>query len=103
MQTMFGQPGAAANPLAGGVANPYAPPAPAAPADNRPLEERYQVISSFPRPARSGQRILLMSCQDQLRQLNEMGFTDYSRNIAALRRTGGNVEAAIEMLISGTV
>jgi ubiquilin len=83
MQSMFGQGGTAGNPLAGGVPNPYMPAAaPAAPADTRPLEERYQ---------------------DQLRQLNEMGFTDYSRNIAALRRTGGNVEAAIEMLISGTV
>jgi len=51
-------------------------------ADNRPIEERYQ---------------------DELRQLNDMGFTDYARNIAALRRTGGNVEAAVEMLISGAV
>ena len=32
-----------------------------------------------------------------------MGFTDYTRNISALRRTGGNVEAAIEMLVSGTI
>ena len=32
-----------------------------------------------------------------------MGFTDYARNIAALRRTGGNVEAAIEMLVSGNI
>jgi pilus assembly protein TadC len=32
-----------------------------------------------------------------------MGFTDFNRNMAALRRTGGNVEAAIEMLVSGTV
>ena len=44
-----------------------------------------------------------LTLQDQLRQLNDMGFTDYNRNISALRRTGGNVEAAIEMLVSGTI
>jgi len=48
--------------------------------DSRPIEERFQ---------------------EELRQLNDMGFIDYHRNIAALRRTGGNVNAAIEMLLSG--
>ena len=39
-----------------------------APADTRPPEERYA---------------------DQLRQLNDMGFYEFDRNIAALRRSGG--------------
>jgi ubiquilin len=52
--------------------------APAAPPDNRPPEERYA---------------------DQLRQLNEMGFYDFDRNVAALRRSGGNVQGAIDYLL----
>lgn len=55
---------------------------PAAPADNRPPEERYA---------------------EQLRQLNDMGFFDFDRNIAALRRTGGSVQGAIETLLNGSV
>ncbi|KAF4343194.1 Deubiquitination-protection dph1 [Fusarium beomiforme] len=53
---------------------------PAAPADNRPPEERYA---------------------EQLRQLNDMGFFDFDRNVAALRRSGGSVQGAIEYLLSG--
>ncbi|KIW34920.1 uncharacterized protein PV07_01661 [Cladophialophora immunda] len=49
------------------------------PADNRPPEERYA---------------------QQLQQLNEMGFYDFDRNVQALRRTGGNVNGAIEYLLS---
>ncbi|KAK5992648.1 Deubiquitination-protection protein dph1 [Cladobotryum mycophilum] len=60
---------------AGGIAN--APPPP--PADNRPPEERYA---------------------EQLRQLNDMGFCDFERNIAALRRSGGSVQGAVEHLLS---
>ncbi|RDW87668.1 hypothetical protein BP5796_03362 [Coleophoma crateriformis] len=56
-----------------------APAAPAAP-DNRPPEEIYA---------------------DQLRQLNDMGFFDFDRNVAALRRSGGSVQGAIEQLLNG--
>ena len=49
-------------------------------ADNRPPEERYA---------------------DQLRQLNDMGFFDFDRNVAALRRSGGSVQGAIEHLLGG--
>ncbi|KXX80159.1 Deubiquitination-protection protein dph1 [Madurella mycetomatis] len=57
------------------------PPAPApAPADDRPPEERYA---------------------DQLRQLNDMGFFDFDRNVTALRRSGGSVQGAVEYLLSG--
>jgi ubiquilin len=48
------------------------------PADTRPPEEIYA---------------------DQLRQLNDMGFTDFDRNVAALRRSGGSVQGAIEQLL----
>ncbi|EWC43462.1 hypothetical protein DRE_07572 [Drechslerella stenobrocha 248] len=58
----------------GGGGSPPAPP------DNRPPEERYA---------------------EQLRQLNDMGFFDFDRNISALRRSGGSVQGAIELLLSG--
>lgn len=57
---------------AGGVANPPAS------TDTRPAEEIYA---------------------DQLRQLNDMGFFDFERNVAALRRSGGSVQGAIEQLL----
>ena len=47
--------------------------------DSRPPEERYEA---------------------QLRQLNEMGFYDFDRNVEALRRTGGNVNGAVEYLLT---
>lgn len=107
--TPGGQPGgnnaAAGNPFAGlfpppmaGAANPFGMTPemmqqfmqmmggaggmgePAAPADNRPPEERYA---------------------DQLRQLNEMGFYDFDQNVAALRRSGGNVQGAVNFLLGG--
>lgn len=77
-------PGAAPNPFAAlfgpgggfGTAGFGTPP----PQDNRPPEEVYEV---------------------QLRQLNEMGFYEFERNVAALRRSGGNVQGAIEFLLGG--
>ncbi|GLB34442.1 putative DUF2407 ubiquitin-like domain containing protein [Lyophyllum shimeji] len=53
---------------------------PAAPADTRPPEERFQV---------------------QLQQLQDMGFTNASQNIRALLATGGNVHSAIEYILGG--
>ncbi|AGO10327.1 AaceriABL129Wp [[Ashbya] aceris (nom. inval.)] len=53
-----------------------------APADNRPPEERYE---------------------QQLRQLNDMGFFDFDRNVAALRRSGGSVQGALDALLNGDV
>ncbi|CAG8588036.1 6935_t:CDS:2 [Funneliformis caledonium] len=41
--------------------------------------------------------------QTQLQQLNEMGFWDAQKNIRALLASGGNVNAAIEMLLSGNI
>lgn len=81
-------------PAAGGGANPFAlspeqfqqmmqvfaPQAAPSPPDNRPPEERYA---------------------EQLRQLNDMGFYDFDRNVAALRRSGGSVQGAVEHLLGG--
>jgi ubiquilin len=36
---------------------------------------------------------------EQLRALNEMGFYDFDRNVAALRRSGGSVQGAVEQLL----
>lgn len=52
---------------------------PPQPVDTRPPEEIYA---------------------DQLRQLNDMGFFDFERNISALRRSGGSVQGAIEQLLN---
>lgn len=40
--------------------------------------------------------------QVQLKQLNDMGFWDASKNVRALLAAGGNVNAAIEILFSGS-
>ncbi|KAF1851429.1 uncharacterized protein K460DRAFT_362174 [Cucurbitaria berberidis CBS 394.84] len=50
------------------------------PVDSRPPEEVYET---------------------QLRQLNEMGFYEFDRNVSALRRSGGNVQGAVEYLLNG--
>ncbi|CAG8974105.1 hypothetical protein HYALB_00011627 [Hymenoscyphus albidus] len=62
--------------LGGGRGGSASPPPPA---DRRPPEEMYA---------------------DQLRQLNDMGFFDFDRNVQALRRSGGSVQGAIEQLLS---
>jgi ubiquilin len=59
----------------GGAGASSSPPPPA---DTRPPEERYA---------------------EQLRQLNDMGFFDFDRNVEALRRSGGSVQGAIEQLL----
>jgi len=61
--------------LGGALGGSGSPPPPA---DTRPPEEMYA---------------------DQLRQLNDMGFFDFDQNVAALRRSGGSVQGAIEQLL----
>lgn len=39
----------------------------------------------------------------QLTQLNDMGFSNREQNLRALQATQGNVHAAVERLLSGTV
>ena len=56
----------------GGMGNPPAP------ADNRPPEERFA---------------------EQLRQLNDMGFFDFDRNIQALTRSGGSVQGTCSLCL----
>ncbi|CAG8496088.1 5443_t:CDS:2 [Ambispora gerdemannii] len=41
--------------------------------------------------------------QVQLQQLNEMGFWNAQQNIRALLLSGGNVPAAVELLLSGSI
>lgn len=72
-----GSPATAQNPFAA-LFNPWGTPP--QPADNRPPEERYA---------------------EQLRQLNDMGFYEFERNVRALRRSGGSVQGAVEYLLSG--
>ncbi|KAJ4410011.1 hypothetical protein N0V85_004015 [Neurospora sp. IMI 360204] len=105
LASLFGALGGVGQPGQGGAANPFGLPpispealqqmmqafgggglggfgaSPAAPPDNRPPEERYA---------------------EQLRQLNDMGFFDFDRNVAALRRSGGSVQGAIEHLLGGS-
>lgn len=86
------QQGQAPNPFAQMMQNPAMfqsmfggmgmPAAAENPADTRPPEERYA---------------------DQLRQLNDMGFFEFDRNVSALRRAGGSVQGAIEALLNGSV
>ena len=81
-----GATGAQPNPFGG--FNPFmyggggAEQQPAQPADNRPPEERYA---------------------EQLRQLNDMGFYEFERNVRALRMSGGSVQGAVEHLLSGAI
>lgn len=82
-----GPEGAGAGAGAGAGFNPWAamggfgaPQEPAQPADDRPPEVRYE---------------------DQLRQLNDMGFYEFNRNVQALRRSGGSVQGAVEYLLTG--
>lgn len=72
------------NMFGGGGANPFAAfgqgaTSPPPVRDDRPPEEVYA---------------------EQLRQLNDMGFYEFDRNVAALRRSGGSVQGAIEQLLN---
>ena len=72
--------GAGANPFAA-IFNPWnMAPQTQNPPDDRPPEERYE---------------------EQLRQLNDMGFYDFERNVQALRRSGGSVQGAVDYLLNG--
>jgi len=86
MQQMMG--GGGAEGLGGaGAFNPWAAlggagaMSPPEPQDDRPPEVRYE---------------------SQLRQLNDMGFYEFERNVQALRRSGGNVQGAVEYLLGGS-
>ncbi|KAF8802199.1 hypothetical protein BYT27DRAFT_7113133 [Phlegmacium glaucopus] len=58
----------------------YGMGSPPVPSDTRPPEERFQV---------------------QLQQLQDMGFINASQNVRALLATGGNVQGAVEYILSG--
>ena len=76
---LFG-PGSMMGNMAGGMGDfGSASAAGGVPQDVRPPEERYA---------------------EQLRQLNDMGFYEFERNVEALRRTGGSVQGAVEYLLT---
>jgi len=84
MQDLFGpnSPFGSMNAGAGGMPNlggfgSFPPPQPQ---DGRSPEERYET---------------------QLQQLRDMGFHNASQNVRALIATGGNVEGAVEYILSG--
>jgi ubiquilin len=79
MQEAMGGNGGGGFPGLGGL-GAGAASSPPPPADTRPPEERYE---------------------SQLRQLNDMGFFDFDRNVEALRRSGGSVQGAINQLLGG--
>ncbi|MCJ1464570.1 hypothetical protein MMC07_003183 [Pseudocyphellaria aurata] len=88
MQQMFGamaggEGGSPGVPVQPNPFNPFATfgaqPQTETPRDTRPPEERYE---------------------EQLRQLNDMGFYEFERNVEALRRTGGSVQGAVEYLLN---
>jgi ubiquilin len=83
MMQMFNGGGGGGGAAGEGGFNPFAAfggaPESQAPPDNRPPEERYA---------------------EQLRQLNDMGFFEFERNVQALRRSGGSVQGAIEYLLT---
>lgn len=92
MRAMFGGQGAgeAGGDTGAQGANPFAmfnpamlggAPAAQAPPDDRPPEDRFAA---------------------ELRQLNDMGFFEFDRNVQALRRSGGSVQGAIEFLLGGS-
>lgn len=112
MMNMFGGGGAGGDPLGfGGLPGGFPPfgqtpgfgaagAAPAAPADTRSPEERFQVqlqvcSEVFCLHAFEGVDTPLHQ------QLQDMGFTNASQNVRALLATGGNVHAAIEYILGG--
>lgn len=95
MQQMMGAMGG------GGALGGFGAP-PAAPADTRAPEERFQtqlqVCGSI-----SIQVLHKCTITDApvLQQLQDMGFTNASQNVRALLATAGNVHAAIEYILNG--
>lgn len=79
LESMGGGQGWGGMPGAGGGASPFAGAAATVPQDTRAPEDQFA---------------------EQLRQLNEMGFHSFERNVEALRRTGGSVTGAVEYLLS---
>jgi ubiquilin len=78
---LYGPDNAALRSMLEGITRGFGGNAPNVPApeDNRPPEVRYE---------------------QQLRQLNDMGFYDFDQNVAALRRSGGNIQGAIDHLLN---
>ncbi|KAF1914165.1 hypothetical protein BDU57DRAFT_518987 [Ampelomyces quisqualis] len=96
---------------AGGGANPFgafgqAGSAGATPGSNSPAPNPFAALlggggGGFGTPPPADTRPPEQIYESQLAQLNEMGFYEFERNISALRRSGGNVQGAVEYLLNG--
>ena len=75
------------------------PPVPA-PSDPRPPEERFQVQLQVSLTSFSVFFCLLTFFF--LQQLQDMGFVNASQNVRALLATGGNIQGAVEYILSGS-
>jgi ubiquilin len=102
MQMMGGNAGA--NPFGVFNQNPAAGNAGATPGTNSPPPNPFAALlggGGFGTPPPVDNRPPEQIYETQLGQLNEMGFYEFERNVSALRRSGGNVQGAIEYLLNG--
>lgn len=60
------------------------------------LQRMMQMMQQSAGPAQPPEQLYA----SQLRQLQEMGFYDEQENIRALQQVGGNVNAAVDRLLS---
>lgn len=90
-----GSTGAAAGGAA--AANPFASMFP----NGMPPMDPFAMFGGGSAPAQQDDRPPEVRYESQLGQLNDMGFFDFDQNVAALRRSGGNVQGAVELLLSG--
>ena len=64
------------------------------------LIPRWAAPGHRPQPNATPEQVAEMYAS-QLRQLNDMGFYDEQENIRVLIEVGGNVNAAVDRLLSG--
>ncbi|XP_069392757.1 ubiquilin-2-like [Paralichthys olivaceus] len=83
-------------PATGGVVLPQNPPHAAFPPGPRPSQRIQQMLQMF----RSDGPSLQVRFQTQLEQLNNMGFINHEANLQALIMARGNVNVAVERLLS---
>jgi ubiquilin len=109
MMQMFGGAGAGGNPFGAMGQTPTTGSAGATPGTNSPAPNPFAALlgggnfgaGGFGTPPPTDTRPPEEIYASQLAQLNEMGFYEFERNVSALRRSGGNVQGAIEYLLNG--
>jgi ubiquilin len=109
MMQMFGGAGAGGNPFGAMGQTPTTGSVGATPGTNSPAPNPFAALlgggnfgaGGFGTPPPTDTRPPEEIYASQLAQLNEMGFYEFERNVSALRRSGGNVQGAIEYLLNG--